>query len=99
MLGLVGYDKHVVDEPEGIGKCLADHRVVVADPHVLVHHSLASFARLEVPVGALREWVDDEVARAFAAEQRLLLFGGLLHILRRADPAAGSPCVTRSSAE
>jgi hypothetical protein len=58
----------------------------MADPHVLVHDALASLLRQEIPVGRLRERVDDQVLRAFGAEQRLLLLGRLPDVLGWTDP-------------
>ena len=59
----------------------------MADPHVLVHHSLTGLLREEIPIRALRERVDDEVARTLAVEERLLLVRWLPDVLRRTDPA------------
>ncbi len=87
VVGLVGDDEVLRVEAERVGQRLTDLGVVVADPHVLVHHALTGLLREEVPVRALDERVDDEVARALAGEERLLLLGRLPNVLRRPDPA------------
>ena len=60
---VVGDHEVLVVEPERIGQQPGGRSDSVADPHVLVHHRPgALLASLEVPVGALGERVDDQVA-------------------------------------
>src|SRR5712692_6632806 len=77
---------HVIDA-EGVGQQLADLLVAMSHLHVLVHHLLPSLLVEEIPVGALGERIHDQVLRAFAAEERLLLGRRALHVLRRPDDA------------
>src|SRR5258708_954905 len=70
---------------ERIREQLANLLVAVSDLHVLVHHPLPLILRNEVPIGALGEGIDDEIASPLAAEQRLLLRGGPLDVLRGGD--------------
>src|SRR6266851_3469962 len=84
---LVSDHKVLIVQAERVGQQLADLRVLVADLHVLVHHALPRFLVEQVPVGRLRERIDDQIPRSFAAEQRLLLRRWLLHVLRRLDQA------------
>ena len=85
VVGLVGDHEILVVEAERVGQRLSNGRVSVPDLHVLVHDRLPGLAALEVPVGALGEGVDDQVARPLAAEERLLLGRRLADVLRRPD--------------
>ena len=58
----------------------------MADLHVLVHHLLPCLLRFEVPVRALGERIDDQVACPLAIERRLLLAGRLADVLGGTDP-------------
>jgi len=60
IVGLVGdQEVHVVD-PDALRQELADLRILVADPDVLVHHPLARLTPEQVvPGGALGERIDD----------------------------------------
>ena len=85
VVGLVSNHEVLVVDAERVGQQLAHLRVTVADLHVLVHHALPGVLVGQVPISRLREGIHDQVARTLAAEQRLLLRRGLLHVLRRLD--------------
>src|SRR5439155_23602511 len=87
VIGLVSDQEiHIVDA-ERVREQLPDMLVTMPYLHVLVHHGLPFLLAEQIPVRALGERIHDEVLRALAAEERLLLWCGALDVLRRPDDA------------
>src|SRR5713101_568725 len=81
----VSDDEILVIQAERVGQQLAYLRVPVADLHVLVHDALPGLLVEQIPISRLRERINDQIPRPLAAEQGLLLWRRLLHILGGLD--------------